>query len=152
MFRRLIRAAAAAATAAAIGLAGPAGAEDPPPFAPVPAAEVTLDQFNFDKRPVVVFADRPNDPAFAKQMTLLQARWPELAARDVVVITDTDPAALTEMRRHFRPRGFQIVLVDKQGQVAMRRPLPTEVREIARAIDRMPDRRNELRPGQFDLN
>lgn len=152
MFRRLTIAACAALCLTMPLRAQDAPDPEPAPFAPIPATEVTLDQFNFDKRPIVVFADRPNDAAFARQMSLLEARWPDLAVRDVVVITDTDPATLSEMRRHLRPRGFQLVLIDKQGQVALRRPFPTEVRELSRAIDRMPDRRNEIRPGQFDQN
>ena len=132
---------------AAIFLALPftaAGAEDPV-FAPTDAAGITLDEFRWQKRPVVVFADTPADPAFVEQMRFLADRWPELAERDVVVITDTDPAALSDARTRLRPRGFMLVLIDKDGTVAQRKPFPWDVREISRAIDKTPTRREELR-------
>lgn len=130
---------------AALSLAAPAVAAEDPGFAPRDAASVTLSDFLWQKRPVVVFADTPADPAFAEQMQLLESRWPELAERDVVVITDTDPAAETPARQTLRPRGFALVLVAKDGTVALRKPFPWDVRELTRAIDRMPMRREEIR-------
>lgn len=122
-----------------------AGAAEEPVFAPEDAAGVTLPEFLWLKRPVVVFADTPADPAFAEQMRLLEEFWPELAERDVVVITDTDPARESDARTRLRPRGFMFVLIDKDGTVAQRKPFPWSVREISRAIDKMPTRREELR-------
>lgn len=122
-----------------------ASAAEEPGFAPEAAADVTLVQYLWQKRPVVVFADTPADPAFTEQMRLLEDRWPELAERDVVVITDTDPAAASDARTRLRPRGFMFVLIDKDGTVAQRKPFPWDVREISRAIDKMPARQEELR-------
>lgn len=122
-----------------------AAAPAPDAFAPVAAVDADLEAFRFTKRPVVVFADTPSDPAFTEQMRLLEARWPELAERDVVVVTDTDPAAKTDVRQKLRPRGFMMVLIDKDGQVALRKPFPWDTRELTRTIDRMPDRREEMR-------
>lgn len=131
--------------ALALVFAAPVMAAEEPAFAPVDAGGVTIAEFLWQKRPVVVFADSPADPAFADQMRLLENRWPELAERDVVIITDTDPAATTEVRRKLRPRGFALVLIDKDGAVNQRKPFPWDVREITRAIDKMPIRREELR-------
>jgi hypothetical protein len=117
----------------------------PPVFAPVEAAAADLAALRHVARPVVVFADTPDDPAFAEQMRLLSARWAELAERGVVVITDTDPAAASAVRTALRPRGFSLVVIDRDGLVALRKPFPWDAREIMRAIDRMPDRREELR-------
>ncbi|MGL6209977.1 MAG: DUF4174 domain-containing protein [Paracoccaceae bacterium] len=108
------------------------------PFAPLPASEVVLADLLYLKRPVVVFADSPNEPNFVRQMELL-ARSPEsLAERDVVVITDTDPANPSELRRKLRPRGFSLVIMDKDGKTTIRKPLPWDVREIGNAIDKFP--------------
>ncbi|MFN0114114.1 MAG: DUF4174 domain-containing protein [Paracoccaceae bacterium] len=131
----------------------PAAAEDIPVpataaaegFAPVPAAEADLVALRHKLRPIVIFADTPDDPAFVEQLRLLSLRWSELAERDVVVIADTDPAAPSAIRTKLRPRGFMFVLIDKDGQVALRKPFPWDARELMRAIDRMPDRREELR-------
>ena len=113
-------------------------------FAPLPAAGLALEDFVWEKRPVVVFADSPNDPAYKTQMRDLAANPAALAERDVVVITDTDPKARTAVREALHPRGFSLVVIDKHGAVAFRKPLPWEVREIAAAIDKLPLRREEM--------
>jgi len=117
----------------------------PETFAPISAAGVSLSDFLWQARPVVVFANTPADPAFAEQMAALAARWPDLAERDVVIVTDTDPADASALRRKLRPRGFSLVLIDKDGTVALRKPFPWDGREIMRAIDKMPIRREEIR-------
>ena len=104
-----------------------------------------LSEFLWTKRPIVVFADTPNDPRFIEQMSFLNADIPALLLRDIVVLTDTDPEARSDLRRKLRPRGFMLVLMDKDGQIAQRKPFPWTVREISRAIDKMPLRQEELR-------
>ena len=124
-----------------------AGTEAPrgTPNRPYRGDEVTLEQFLWTARPVVVFADTEADPAFQRQMELLRARPEPLAERDVVVIVDTDPAGRSPVRTALRPRGFMLAILGKDGQVALRKPLPWDVREITRTIDRMPQRQQELR-------
>ncbi|TCM88054.1 DUF4174 domain-containing protein [Rhodovulum steppense] len=109
------------------------------------AREVSPDEFRWIARPVVVFADSEADPRFAQQMDLLTARMEELAIRDVVVITDTDPAARSAFRQTLRPRGFALVLVAKDGNVILRKPTPWDVRELTRSIDKLPLRQQEIR-------
>lgn len=116
-----------------------------PASAPVlDAAGVTMAEFLWLKRPIVVFADSPNDPAFAKQMELLAEDPQALAERDVVVITDTVPKPASFFRIKLRPRGFSLVLLDKDGEVELRKPRPWDVREITRAIDKFPLARQEI--------
>lgn len=109
------------------------------------ASEVDLADFKWIARPVVVFADAPADPAFGRQMELLTERIGELVQRDVVLITDTDPSARTDIRRELRPRGFMLTLIGKEGRVVFRKPLPWDVREITRSIDKQPLRKQELK-------
>jgi hypothetical protein len=108
-------------------------------------APETIDELTWLKRIVAVFADSPNDPNFRRQMDALAADPEALAFRDVVVLTDMDPAANSTLRQTFRPRGFMMVLVGKDGQIKLRKPLPWDVREISRAIDKTPLRQQELR-------
>jgi hypothetical protein len=115
-----------------------------PAFGPIDAAGVTLNDFLWLKRPIVVFADTPNDPAFQRQMQRINADLAPLEERDVVIITDTDPAARTEVRQRLRPRGISLVLMDKVGEVKRRNPAPWGVRDITHAIDRFPLRRQEM--------
>lgn len=95
-------------------------------------------------RPVIVFADSPNDPRFAQQLGMLEARRSDLEERDVMILADSDPAAESPLREELRPRGFSLVLIDKDGEVAKRRPTPTEARELIHLIDRMPSRQQEI--------
>ncbi len=129
--------------------AEPEQAETGEEMAVIEAIETNLSDFLWQKRPVIVFADSPNDPAFVEQMELLTARLDALAERDVVLITDTDPDARSEIRLKLRPRGFMLALLGKDGQVKLRKPLPWDVRELSRVIDKMPMRQREIRDGRL---
>ncbi len=121
-------------------------AEDTTPSPMILSGDVVdLDEFLWLKRPLIVFADTPNDPRFIEQMGYLMDRMNVLEERDVVVITDTDPAAQSELRRKLRPRGFGLVLLGKDGVIYLRKPTPWQVREIIRTIDKLPVRQQELR-------
>jgi Domain of unknown function (DUF4174) len=120
-----------------------AGAEEAPVFAPIAASDVVEADLLFLRRPVIVFADSPNDPAFIRQMELLARYYDQLAARDVILITDTDPASASALRKKLRPRGFSLVLMDKDWKPMIRKPLPWEGREIVNSIDKMPIARTE---------
>lgn len=109
------------------------------------ADSVDLKEFVWKKRPLVVFADSENDPAFVEQIELLHAQEEELRARDVIVLTDTDPAALSSVRKTLRPRGFMLAIISKEGRVQLRKPFPWDVREITRSIDKLPIRQREIR-------
>ncbi|MEL7179168.1 MAG: DUF4174 domain-containing protein [Pseudomonadota bacterium] len=107
-------------------------------------AEIVLEELNWVARPLVVFADTPNDPRFQQQMDLLLADMDQLAIRDVILITDTDRSAQTDLRLALRPRGYMMALVGKDGRVALRKPAPWSVRELSRSIDKMPLRQQEI--------
>ena len=108
------------------------------------ASEVSLDAFKWQARPVVVFADSPLDPAFQTQLENLLDEIEEVVERDVVLITDTAPDAGSDLRTKLRPRGFQFVLIGKDGGVKLRKPFPWDVRELSRTIDKMPMRQREI--------
>lgn len=115
-------------------------------FAPVPAENVdNLNEFKWIKRPLLVFSDSPLNPDFLRQMALLEEGAAQLAERDVVVIIDTDPDARSALREEMRPRGFALVLIGKDGGVKLRKPLPWNVRELSRGIDKMPMRQEEMK-------
>ncbi len=111
------------------------------------ASEIDLNALEYVARPVVIFADSPNQPDYQEQIRLLQRDLPGLAVRDVIIITDTDPAARTDVRQHLRPRGFSIVVIDKDGRVGLRKAEPWDVRELGRQIDKMPLRIQEIHDG-----
>jgi hypothetical protein len=111
---------------------------------PVAASEVVLADYLYLKRPIVIFADSPNDPEYIRQMALLTRGTADLIERDVVVITDTIPNPPSELRKILRPRGFLLVLLDKDGTPEQRKPLPWDTREITHAIDKFTSRRLEV--------
>ncbi len=100
--------------------------------------------FHWLNRVLVVFADGPADPRFRQQLAYIAEAPEELATRDVVVITDTDPAAGSAICKDLRPRGFSLVLIGKDGLKYLRKPQPWNLREITRSIDKMPLRQQEL--------
>lgn len=108
------------------------------------ATFLDMDELVWLARPVVVFADSPNDPRFLQQMALLAERPDDLAERDVIILTDTDPAARSDVRLRLRPRGFMLAIIGKDGQIELRKPAPWDVREITRSIDKMPLRQQEV--------
>lgn len=110
-----------------------------------PAAEAELAAYLWNARVLVVFADTPADPRFIKQMQMIEERPSDLIGRDVVVLTDTAPGESSEARQKLRPRGFALVLIDKDGDVKLRKPSPWHTREIARSIDKTPLRLDEIR-------
>ncbi|MGR3290623.1 MAG: DUF4174 domain-containing protein [Paracoccaceae bacterium] len=126
-------------------LAFGAAAEGDPPLDIRAASEVTLAEFLWINRLIVVFADTDRDPAFQKQLALLAEHTADLAERDVVVIADFDPANPSDIRLKLRPRGFGFVLIDKDGQVKLRKASPWDTREISRSIDKTDLRKQELR-------
>jgi hypothetical protein len=111
-----------------------------PALAEIPA----LSEYVWAARPVIIFADRAEDPRFIRQMEFLSAYPDDLAERDVVVLTDTDPEANGPLRQALHPRGFMLVVIDKDGTIAFRKPAPWTVRELSRAIDKTPIRLDEI--------
>ncbi len=123
-------------------------ADNQTPLAPISAEGVDLSQFVWTNRIIVVFADNPADPAYIDQLQMLAKEPGDLASRDVLVITDADPAARTAVRQRLRPRGFSVVWIDKDGAVRLRKPSPWSVRELAHAIDKTPLRLQEIAEGK----
>lgn len=110
----------------------------------LPGEEADLSSFLWSKRPIVVFADSEQDPRFQEQMTRLLSDAGALLDRDVIVLTDTNPEAASDLRKKLRPRGFMLVLIGKDGGVKLRKPHPWTVRELSRTIDKFPDRLREV--------
>lgn len=109
---------------------------------------ITLDQYLWNARPLVIFAPSQDDPRLVQQLEWLDARKEDLEERDVVVIVDVEGDEKTPLRNEFHPRDFQIVLVGKDGEVKLRKPFPWNVRELSRAIDKMPMRKQEIAAGR----
>ena len=108
-------------------------------------ADIVLEELRFIARPLIVFADSPNDPDFIEQVRLIEADLSAMAVRDVILILDTDTVNRSDLRNQVRPRGFSLVVMDKDGRVNTRKASPWATREISRQIDTQPLRQQEIR-------
>ena len=100
--------------------------------------------FEWAQRPIVIFANSDKDPNFISQMEFLSQDIKALKERDIVVLVDTNPSVPSALRKKLRPHGFAFILIGKDGQVKLRKPSPWNIREIARVIDKMPIRQQEI--------
>ena len=100
--------------------------------------------FEWVQRPIVIFANSDKDPNFISQMEFLSQDIKALKERDIVVLVDTNPSIPSALRKKLRPHGFAFILIGKDGQVKLRKPSPWNIREIARVIDKMPIRQQEI--------
>ena len=107
--------------------------------------DTNLEDFAWTHRPILVFANSPNDINFERQVNMLRSNIVELEERNVVVLLDSDPEANSLLRKTVRPRGFVVILIGKDGQIKLRKPFPWDVRALSRAIDKMPMRRQEIK-------
>ena len=103
-----------------------------------------LEIYEWTRRPVVIFANSEKDPNFISQIEFLSQDIKALLERDIIVLIDTDPKLSSSLRKKLRPHGFAFVLIGKDGQVKLRKPSPWNIREIARVIDKMPIRQQEI--------
>lgn len=101
--------------------------------------------YEWKNRVLIVFANSDRDPRFQDQLAMINEQIDALRERDVVVAIDTDPTMKSKLRTTFRPRGFMILLIGKDGHKALRKPFPWDIREISRSIDKMPMRQQEMR-------
>ena len=100
--------------------------------------------FEWAQRPIVIFANSDKDPNFISQMEFLSQDIKALKERDIVVLVDTNPSIPSALRKKLRPHGFAFILIGKDGQVKLRKPSPWNIREIARVIDKMTIRQQEI--------
>ena len=87
---------------------------------------------------IVIFADSLDDAEFAAQLDILRPHAVALAARNVVLLTDTSPDANGPLRQALRPRGFSLLLINSVGTLTQRRGTVTDAQRLIRQIDQMP--------------
>ena len=87
---------------------------------------------------IVIFADAPDDADFIAQIEILRPSVDDLAAQNVVLLTDTAPSESGPLRQSLRPRGFSIILIDSTGTLVQRRGTVTDAQMLIRQIEQMP--------------
>jgi hypothetical protein len=109
------------------------------------SSSINFNDFLWQKRIVIVFADNPEDPNFVSQIKLLRTRPIQLLERDVIIFIDTNPTPANLIRSKLRPKGFSFILIAKDGKISLRKSRPWNIREISRSIDKMPLRKQEIK-------
>lgn len=119
-----------------------------PALAAVALAAYSVAAMRWHRRVVIVATPRAADPELAEQRKTL-AGWGGAAERDVsvvYVVGDTvtgasDTAATLRLAYHLPIDRFSIVLIAKDGRVAVRSEKPVPDQRIEDIIDAMPMRR-----------
>lgn len=128
-------------TAMLLLLCRAAMANDGDLFQPLSPESAELNQYKWQKRPLVIFAPFKNDADYLQQMAMLEKNKVQLAERDIVVLSDTAPKDHGKLRAQLNPKGFEVVLVGKDGGMKLRDQKPISAEVLFSTIDQMPMRR-----------
>ena len=90
----------------------------------------------WEKRVVLVFSNSHLDPKLKQQIEMFTSDPNALLSRDVQVFVDHTLEPSSNLRKRFRPKGFLIILIGKDGQIKLRKNTPWSAREITRVIDK----------------
>lgn len=103
-----------------------------------------LHQYQWHYRPLVIFAPSEKDVNYVQQMKILEDAKAELVDRDIIVFSDTSPASKGQLRSQLEPKGFEVVLVGKDGGMKLREQQPISSEALLSTIDSMPMRKAHL--------
>ncbi|MDG1155176.1 MAG: DUF4174 domain-containing protein, partial [Paracoccaceae bacterium] len=78
----------------------------------------------WEKRPMLVFSNSHLDPNLKEQIKMFVSDPNALSSRDVRVFIDDKPEPNSKLRKRFRPKGFLIILIGKDGQIKLRKNSP----------------------------
>ena len=125
-------------------------------LAPLPAA--AMSDYQWKKRPIVVFSPSETDARFVRQKAILNGARTGFLDREVVVIYvvggamrhDFGPGpgmSGSALRSRFRASegAFRVLLIGKDGGIKLDSPAPIAAADVFAEIDRMPMRRDEIR-------
>ena len=117
---------------------------EPAELFPATNTTTTVESYRWARRPLLIFAERTEQSQI--QRALLKKHTAALAERDVVVLIDADPANQTALRQKYQPKGFEVLLLGKDGLIKTRQSTPVTAEELFRVIDAMPMRAREIKP------
>jgi hypothetical protein len=96
-------------------------------------------------RPVVILSDSRDDPRVARQIAAFDRAKAALAERDVTILREAGPDSALRGALDAPAAGFAVVLVGKDGGVKKVWRDPVDPMTIAKLIDAMPMRQDEMR-------
>ncbi|MFD1343477.1 DUF4174 domain-containing protein [Litorisediminicola beolgyonensis] len=116
-------------------------------FADLDPETRSLVGLKWENRPVVIFAPSRAHPGYGKQRKILEEVRDGLIDRDIVVLSDTDPAQEGALRDRYGAHEFEVLLIGKDGAIKLRRTEPVSAQELFETIDAMPMRQREMKDG-----
>ena len=127
---------------------------------PCEGRDVSLDQFRWNNRILVIFAGDSTQDTYRDQMDLLKSHNDGVLDRDLVIFSIFDnhcsllgdetisDASAREIRKKLSPvTSYSIYLIGKDGGVKLKKDQILEVGELFSVIDSMPMRQREMRDG-----
>ena len=122
-------------------------------------SEAGMQRFQWQNRPLLVFAPGAEDPALQRQLAIARDHAAGWRARDMVTIVVAGDRPVTvdgtraknlanpTLRQRYRVTGdsFAAILVGKDGTEKLRHDAPISADKLFRTIDAMPMRRREMR-------
>lgn len=123
--------------------------------------DITLDQFQWENRILVLFAQTSKNDSYQTQISKLSALEDELKARDLILISIFDDecsrlngeiisdTSAESIRGKLSPskNSYSIFLIGKDGGVKLKQDTVLEPEELFSVIDQMPMRQREMRDG-----
>jgi hypothetical protein len=127
------------------------------------APAAAMSDYQWKKRPVVVFAPSEGDARFVRQKAVFNGARTNFLDRDVVVVYVTGGSvshdlgagpgmSAAALRTRFRASegAFRVLLIGKDGGIKLDSPVPLTASDLFGEIDRMPMRRDEIRKRSTD--
>ena len=112
-------------------------------------------------RPLLIFAERADDPEMEIQLRILKEHAEEASDRQLVAIAlpyrapgpsalqlSADDAEAARRRFHVAAGDFLVVLLGKDGGAKLRSAKPIPMSKLEATIDAMPMRQEEMRSGK----
>jgi hypothetical protein len=127
-------------------------------------SEAGMQRFQWQNRPLLVFAPAGDDPALARQLEIAARHADGWRERDMVTIVVPGDRPVTvdgtrakdlgndALRQRFEVTGdsFAAILVGKDGTEKLRHDAPVSAAKLFQTIDAMPMRRQEMREEEGD--
>ena len=129
---------------------------------PCSGKEISIDQFRWKNRIVVLFSSDSGSDAYQTQVNIFSSLKKELLDRDLILISLFDNECSTlngetisdSSDKSIRDSlsasdlSYSIILIGKDGGVKLKREMVLEPEELFHVIDRMPMRQREIRDGK----
>lgn len=126
-----------------------------------PGMDVSLDQFRWENRILIIFAEDSNSDSYRTQIEKFSSFKEGVLDRDLIIFSifknecstlddqNISDSSAEKIRSELSPQSssFSIYLVGKDGGVKLKKDEVLGIDELFRVIDRMPMRQREMRDG-----